>query len=125
MPDLAKALNLPCVLRIAGGATIGALNGGYPKALAQSLFAQYRKADAIVSPTRHMAARLRSAGIAGVQVICNTVDLEHFAPREKDPMLLRALGLSDQDVVAMHVSNFKALKRARQFRAVTSGKGAL
>jgi glycosyltransferase involved in cell wall biosynthesis len=116
-PDIAQAYRLPCVLRTAGGTTFGILNGTLPTAEADRLLEQYRKVPLVVSPARHLAERLRQAGLRRIVVICNPVDLQRFAPRPKDPQLLHEWKIPDDAVVVAHVSNLKSLKRPLDFVA--------
>lgn len=111
VPDIAQRHGVPVVLRTAGAMTLGMLHGTLPEAEVEYLFGQYRKADLIICPARHLAARLEPFGFDNVRVIWNAVDAQHFAPREKDPQLARTLELAPGDVVVAHVSNLKSLKR--------------
>jgi glycosyltransferase involved in cell wall biosynthesis len=111
VPDIAHRHAIPCVLRTAGAMTIGMLHGTLPAADVRHLAAQYHKADRIICPAHHLAARLRSMGFSHVEVIWNAVDLDRFSPRAKDPALTRRWSLTDADVVIAHVSNLKSLKR--------------
>lgn len=60
----------------------------------------YRKAALIVSVTRSFRDNLVRRGIEGdkIRVITNGVDSSRFQPREKDPELVRALGLEGRFV---------------------------
>ncbi|MFN8644368.1 MAG: glycosyltransferase family 4 protein [Candidatus Binatia bacterium] len=111
VPEIARRHAIPVVLRTAGAMTIGMLQRTLPEADIQYLFEQYRKADLIISPARHLAARLEPFAVGTVRVIWNAVDAQHFAPRAKDPRLAQRLGLLADDVVVAHVSNLKSLKR--------------
>jgi glycosyltransferase involved in cell wall biosynthesis len=117
VPEVAAAAGVPCVLRAAGATTIGLLRGTYPNGLRERLLAQYRKAALIVSPAHHLAESLRQWGLERVQVIPNGVDLQRFSPQPKDLSLARELRIADDDVVLMHISNLKALKRSRDMVA--------
>lgn len=111
VPDIAKAYSLPSVLRIAGGATAGILNHAYPDTLARQLLEQFRKVDLIVTPARHLTDRLRQWDCTNVTTIPNAVDLDQFSPNPRDTGLLRELSIRDDDVVVVHVSNLKPIKR--------------
>ena len=110
-PDIARRHAIPCVLRTAGAMTIGLLQGTLPAADVRYLVTQYQKADRIICPAEHLAARLRSMGFSKVTVIWNGVDADRFAPRAKDTALMRRWSLTHSDVVIAHVSNLKSLKR--------------
>jgi glycosyltransferase involved in cell wall biosynthesis len=109
--DPAQEAGIPWVLRIAGSVTLGILRGTYPDSLAQSLLAQCRKAGLVVSPARHMAESLRQLGLERIRVIPNNLDVDRFVPQPKAAALLKKLGIASTDLVAMHASNLKPLKR--------------
>jgi glycosyltransferase involved in cell wall biosynthesis len=111
VPDIARRHAVPVVLRTAGSMTLGMLHRTLPEADIRYLVDQYHKADLIICPARHLAARLEPFGFGNVRVIWNAVDAQHFAPRAKDRQLARMLGLQPDDVVIAHVSNLKSLKR--------------
>ena len=111
VPDIAHRHAVPVVLRTAGAMTLGMLHGTLPEAEVRYLLDQFRRADLIVCPARHLAARLKPLGVENVRVIWNAVDAHRFAPRAKDPGLAHALALQPEDVVVAHVSNLKHLKR--------------
>jgi glycosyltransferase involved in cell wall biosynthesis len=121
--DVARDHGIPCVLRLAGGTTLGLLNGAYPEALARELLDACRRVQRIVSPARHLAARAVALGLTDVVVILNAIDTELFAPRPKSPTLLRALGIPDDAVVVAHLSNLKPIKRSLD--VVSSAREAL
>jgi glycosyltransferase involved in cell wall biosynthesis len=112
VPDVARAHGLPCVLMVHGCTTIGVLSGGYPEAMVQALLDQYGRVDLMVSPANHTAESLRSAGLGRVAVLPNGVDMELFSPGEPDDALRNRLGIGDEDIVVVHVSNLKPIKRA-------------
>lgn len=111
VPEIARASGVPLVLRTAGAMTIGMLHGTLATADVRFLFEQFRKADLIISPARHLAARLEPFGFTNVRVIWNAVDTERFAPRPRDPELARQLRVPPDALVVAHVSNLKSLKR--------------
>jgi glycosyltransferase involved in cell wall biosynthesis len=111
VPEIAKAYSLPCMLRIAGATTLGILNRTHSKTLGRRLLEQYRKVNLIVTPAKHLAERLQPLGFDNIKVIPNAIDLHQFSPRPKDDALLRELGFRDDDIIVIHVSNLKTLKR--------------
>jgi glycosyltransferase involved in cell wall biosynthesis len=112
VPDMALAARIPCVLRIAGTATLSIARGTYPESHAKALLENFRKADLVIAPARHMAANLKQLGLERVRVIPNSVNLDRFFPQPKPSALAHELGVSDGDIVVMHLSNLKPLKRA-------------
>lgn len=111
VPDITKDFSVPCILRLAGGTTLGMLNGTYPDLLAHQLLEQYRKVNLLVSPAKHLAKRMQRFKLPHIKIIANAVDLYQFSPRVKDKVLLRELALQDDDLIVAHISNLKALKR--------------
>jgi len=116
-PDVVEAHGLPFVQRIAGGTTNGILRGQYPDALARRLLRRIARADRVISPGQHLADALRRLGLAEVTVIRNAIDIRRFAPRPKDPDLLRRLRVRPDETVVMHLSNLKPIKRPLDFVA--------
>lgn len=111
VPELARTYSLPCILMVHGATTIGILTGTYPEDLARQLLEQYRKVDLIVTPAKHMAENLRQLGLTNIKIIPNAVDVDRFSPRPKSEVLLRQLTIRADDIVVVHASNLKALKR--------------
>jgi glycosyltransferase involved in cell wall biosynthesis len=112
VPAVAASHSLPCVLRVTGGVTRGILDRTFPDALAGELLEQYRCVSVVASQARHMTERLRALGLRRLETIPNAVDLSRFAPRPRDPALLRQLGIEAGETVVMHVSNLYAPKRS-------------
>jgi glycosyltransferase involved in cell wall biosynthesis len=112
VPQLAAAAGLPFVVRIAGGTIIGLLEGNYTEAVTARWMAQFRQAGRIISPSGTLAdAARRQLGLENVALVMNAIDTARFVPRPKDPERMRALDIAADDVVVMHVSNMKNLKR--------------
>jgi glycosyltransferase involved in cell wall biosynthesis len=111
VPDIARAAAVPSVLRIAGGATGGILTRAYSDAMARQLLTQFLKINLIITPATHLTDSLRALACDRITTIPNAVDLHQFVPASKDAALLRELGIDDDDVVVMHASNLKAIKR--------------
>jgi len=111
VPDLAMAFSIPWILRAAGSITMGIMNRSYPEAFAERMLAQYRRADLIVTPAKHMAERLRGMGFNNLRAISNAVDVQRFSPRPKDNDLLHELAIREDQIVVANVSNLKAVKR--------------
>jgi glycosyltransferase involved in cell wall biosynthesis len=109
--DIARAHAIPCLLRLPGSVTYGLLRGTYSAGLARELLAAGRTVQRMVAPARHLAARARVLGWDDVVVIPNAVDTERFAPRPKNPALLRQHGIPDTALVVAHLSNLKPIKQ--------------
>jgi glycosyltransferase involved in cell wall biosynthesis len=58
-----------------------------------------------------MAERLRRLRVYNVKIIPNAIDLHQFSPQPKNYALLRELAIRDDDIVVVHASNLKGLKR--------------
>ncbi len=111
VPRLAAARRLPCMVRFSGSGWLPILQGRHGRGLAQALLREVRRATGIVTSAHFLARGLRDLGLAPVSVVPNPVDLERFRPRERDSELARAVGIDDGDLVLVHASNLKALKR--------------
>lgn len=111
VPDIAKAHSVPCILRIAGATTNGILNHTFPDAVAQELLEQYGKANLMITPARQMTKILNRLGFTNVKTILNAIDLQQFSPRLKDEALLQDLAIRNDDIIVVHASNMKTLKR--------------
>lgn len=111
IPELARVNGLPSLQLVRGNPARGILNGTYPAEPAAQLLAEFRKVEAIVCVARYLADGLRGLGFASASAIWNAVDAERFQPRPKDPRLLRALALGEQDLVVGHLATAKAIKR--------------
>jgi glycosyltransferase involved in cell wall biosynthesis len=111
VPDIAERHGLPCLLRIAGGLTQGVLDRVYPEPLARRVLEQFHRINLIVAQTPYVTGQLRQIGCANVRTIPNAVDTDQFHPNGKNAELLQALGITDNDIVVLHASNMKAVKR--------------
>jgi len=111
VPDIARRHAIPCVLRMAGSTTLGILKGTYSETQARRLFEQFGKVELLVTPARHLAESVRQLGLQRIKTIANAVDLEHFSPQPKNRALLQELGIEDDEIVVMHLSNMKIIKR--------------
>jgi len=108
---VARAHAIPCVVRMAGSTTLGIVSGTYAGARAERLLEQLRTADLLVTPAHHLANSVRALGLERVRTISNAIDLQIFAPKPRDERLRRGLNISPDDLVLMHASNLKAIKR--------------
>lgn len=108
---LARSDGFPSLLRMAGGTMNAVISGRLSPPLSRSLLAQLHRVDLLVAPARHLAESTRALGLQNVTTIVNALDLVRFTPRPKDPALLRSLGLAGGDVVVVHASNLKPVKR--------------
>jgi glycosyltransferase involved in cell wall biosynthesis len=111
LPQLTCQYDLPCVLRLPGVTSYGALSGAYPAELAARLLDRYRQAALLISPGRHLAERLSALGFGPIMVIPTAIDLQEFSPRPKPGHLLARLAIGPEDIVVAMVANLKALKR--------------
>ncbi|MFZ0428951.1 MAG: glycosyltransferase family 4 protein [Acidobacteriota bacterium] len=111
VPAIAVAGGIPCLQGIRGNTTVAILNGSYPRAHTERLLGEFRKADLLVSAARHMAEGLERFGFTNIEVIPNAVDLGQFSGVPRDEGLVRQLQLEERDIVVMHLSNLKTVKR--------------
>ena len=111
LPRLARRHGVLCVLAV-HGAVNTIVNGSYPdRQLGEAFLKEIREPDLVVAPAEHMARMLRTLGLVNVRSIQNAVDVDVFCPGPKSPSLLRELALSKDDIVILHVSNLKMVKR--------------
>jgi glycosyltransferase involved in cell wall biosynthesis len=73
-----------------------------------------------VAPAKHLALALDELGVPGVHVIPNPVDLVLFRPRARSYALLEQLGIASSDLIVLHMSNLKALKRVEDLIAAVA-----
>ena len=117
VPEVLSPHALPTALVVHGSTTHGIIRGGYPAPLARGLLERLRRIDLMVTPARHMAEALGGLGVPDVKVVRNPVELDRFPPGPRDARLARALGIGDDDVVVVHPSNLKGLKRVEDLFA--------
>jgi glycosyltransferase involved in cell wall biosynthesis len=123
VPEFAMKNAIPCVLRLAGGRTYGILSGTFDKEFTEILLAEFRLANLLVTPARHLQKKLSPFNLPPIRVIPNAVDLSAFSPSSRNMQLLRKLGAKDSDILIMHLSNLKEIKRPLDL--VLSAKQAL
>jgi glycosyltransferase involved in cell wall biosynthesis len=111
IPGLAKRLGRPWILRLGGHLLMGLAEGRFPCGEADELKRCFHSADLVLAQAEHLRPAAERLGCREIAVIPNLVDLEQFAPRPKPAELCRALGIRSEDVVVMHASNLKPLKR--------------
>jgi glycosyltransferase involved in cell wall biosynthesis len=111
IPKLAAAEKLPCVVIAHGSNWLPILRRPQGRFGSDRMLSEFRRADRVVTPARHLAEALRALGVEPIQVIPNAVDLERFQPRPPDLELARSLGIQEGDLVVMHASNLKPVKR--------------
>jgi glycosyltransferase involved in cell wall biosynthesis len=113
VPAVARQHQVPSLMLVHGDPTRGLIEGTYPRPHAARLLARYHEVDRIATPGRHMAAGMRRIGLRRVTVIPNGVDLDHFAPRARDPRLLAELRIPDRHRVILHASKLEQGKRVQ------------
>ena len=111
VPEVAERHRLPSVQLAQGATTAGIRSGSIPPAMARHLIAQLGRADVVVLVARHLRDVYRSWGLERLHVVQNGVDLRRFAPRPKSRALLAKLRIRRDDVVVLHASNLKDIKR--------------
>jgi glycosyltransferase involved in cell wall biosynthesis len=111
VPRLAARRAVPCALRISGSLLWALAEGTYPPALAAHYLAGIRSLDVVVVQAEHMREIAERLGCPNVVLIPNAVDLALFMPKPVPAPLRRALGIAPDDVVVVHASNLKPVKR--------------
>jgi glycosyltransferase involved in cell wall biosynthesis len=113
--DVTRVRGIPVVQRLAGATINGLLTGTYPEPEAGRMRTALRRAGVRVAPGRQLALAAGHLDIGDIRTVPTGIDLCRFRPREKDPRLLRELGIAPESVVVAHVSNLKPLKRPLDF----------
>ena len=108
--DIARAHAIPCLLRLPGSVICGLLRGTYSTGLARELLAAGRTRNGS-SPPPAISPSGPARWDGRRRLIPNAVDTERFAPRPKDPALLRQHGIPDTALVVAHLSNLKPIKQ--------------
>jgi glycosyltransferase involved in cell wall biosynthesis len=111
LPRLGHLDGIPLVLIAHGTTTANLVDGTYPRESAAAMLERLRRVDRVITPAAHVARLLDDLGVARVDVIANAVDPSLFRPAPPDPALARELSLTPGDVVVLHPSNLKRLKR--------------
>ena len=111
VPKVALDHSIPCIMIVHGGTIFGILNSTIPRRTAQRLVGQYRKVNGVVTVAEHLVEPLRRLGLDDVRVIPNGVDLNQFRPGPRNRALLEELEIPHGDVIVVHASNMKPLKR--------------
>jgi glycosyltransferase involved in cell wall biosynthesis len=111
VPALARAAGVPYALVVHGGTTFQALVEGATSGDLRRLAEDFENAGLVITVARHLAERLQELGLRRVRAIPNAVDLRQFSPRPPDGAVRRLLRLRHGDVVVVHASNLRAVKR--------------
>ena len=111
VPDVTARYGLRCALLAQGATTAGMVAGTIPPADARRYIEQFRRVQLVVLVARHLLPLYRAWGLARVRIVQNGVDRRMFAPRPKSAGLRSELGLRPTDVVVLHASNLKNIKR--------------
>lgn len=111
VPDLADVYCIPCVLLIQGATTLGILKHTIPEDMARKMLEMYRKTNLMIVVAKHLEKTLQQLRLGNIKVIQNAIDVHQFFPRSKDENLLHKLKIKKNDIVVVHVSNLKSLKR--------------
>ena len=110
MPAFARADGLRCVAALHGN-LLAMLRGYFDVARPEDWLAAYSETDLVTCCADHMTASLRAAGLKNLVTIKNGVDVAQFRPQPWPSHLATRHGLTRDDVVVMHASNLKQIKR--------------
>jgi glycosyltransferase involved in cell wall biosynthesis len=109
--EVAKRQSIPTLAMVRGNPTAAILSGTYPAELREEFLDELRQTEQVVTVARHFLPGLRQMGLEHACSIPNAVDTASFAPRAKDTALAARLGIEASDVVALHPSQIKSVKR--------------
>ncbi len=107
-PDACRERGLPTVLFSHG---VPFPEGNLPPSARATLVGQFDKIDTIVTVAHHLESTLRSFGLSRVRTIRTGVDTDVFRPLPKDPELLAACGIEDDQFVVGSFSRMRPAKR--------------
>jgi glycosyltransferase involved in cell wall biosynthesis len=110
VPPLLRAHRLPFLATLHGN-LVAMLNGATENARPAKWIEAYRQADLVTCCAEHMAVRLRAAGLTNTVTVRNGVDVACFRPRPRPLALAGALGVAAADIVVLHASDLKSVKR--------------
>src|SRR6185436_12903844 len=99
------------VAMVRGNPTSAILAGVFPADLVDRFLGELRKTDRIVAVARHFLPGLSALGFANVACIPNALDTAVFAPRAKDRALAERLRIEASDIVVLHASQIRPIKR--------------
>lgn len=111
VPEIATKYSVPSILITAGSTTNGILNKTIPEESSKKLIAQYKKFDLLISPALHMEKSIRGLGVQNIITIVNAIDIQQFAPKEKNLDILKELQIDSSKFIVGHISNMKFIKR--------------
>jgi glycosyltransferase involved in cell wall biosynthesis len=95
------------------GNLLAMLNGATDNTQAERWLSAYRQADLVTCCAEHMAVRVRAAGLTNITTVRNGVDTEQFRPQPRPRKLATDLGIAPDDIVVLHASDLKSIKRAQ------------
>lgn len=110
LPLILERTGAPTALIVHGGSTFGPLmarSNGKAEALRKLL----GSIDLLIPVANHIARDLGTIGLTHSALIPNPVDVGLFAPQTQNGTLRKRLGIEDEDLVAVHASNLKPVKR--------------
>lgn len=112
VPAVARAYGLPCLLWVHSALQVdGSRLLRYPECYAAQIRAQIDEVDLVVTVAEHLRVSLETMGVSRLVAVRNGVDTARFRSRPRDAALASALGLADDDVVVLHASTLRPVKR--------------
>lgn len=107
--------NTKFILRVAGATTLGLSNNYFSDDVKQNLISDYKKADLLISPAKHMVKYLKSINITNCFHIPNGVNIEKFTDRKKSQVILKKININPKSIIISHISGLESIKRPIDF----------
>lgn len=109
---LSRAEGIPVVQVLHGTPTHGLSEGVYPEEVKSAFIDNLLSTDMVIGVSKYLADIAQGFGVENTTYIYNGTDTNIFKPlRKKDPRFLRKLGVDIEDVVVLHASSLKSVKR--------------
>ncbi|MCP4327511.1 MAG: glycosyltransferase family 4 protein [Alphaproteobacteria bacterium] len=109
-PTVARALGLR-VLASMHGTSLASSGGTFNGHDGRARLARFGRVDLVACCAEHLTRTVREAGLSNAETLLNGVDTKLFRPRQRPPDMADRLGVTATDIVVLHASNLRSIKR--------------